>query len=353
MAKILTLATAGLHNGQLADRNHELYPRVDYIEMQRLLDMDVLDYTAYDHNRFGKYLRYYETKLRSDLYLTILGLLSSRDYRVTFAMSERAGTPYSGLHRLLPNRTPLVSMFQRWSWRQERLINALKLLASMDSIIVHCQSMKPHLVSLGAAAEQIHVIRYGVDQKFFTPIEDMRQEPGFILSLGEASSRDYGTLMKAVSGLSLKLLIAASGHWYAREKDKRLLGNIPENVTITGGISVKDLRKIYARAQFVALPVYDSVYSAGSTAVLESMCMGRAVIVSRSQGISDYVIDGETGIMVEPGDESAWREAIQYLLAHPEEARRMGKNARQRVEEELNLDIYIENIAQLLNTYIS
>ena len=46
-------------------------------------------------------------------------------------------------------------------------------------------------------------------------------------------------------------------------------------------------------------------------------------------------------------------EMPRYLLAHPEEARWMGKNARQRVEEELNLDIYIENIAQLLNTYLT
>jgi len=243
-------------------------------------------------------------------------------------------------------------MFQRWSWRQERAVNTLNLLASMDSIIVHCQTMKSHFIKLGASAEQVHVIHYGVDKQFFTPVEDVPQKPGFIFSLGEVSTRDYQTLINAVDGLPVDLLIAASGHWYARENSAILTGTVPENVTISGGIPVKNLKNIYAQAQFVALPVYDSVHSAGSTAILESMCMGRAVIVNRSPGICEYIIDGVTGILVEPGDEYEWRKAIQYLLAHPEEANRMGRNARQRVEEELNLDIYIENIAQLLNSYL-
>jgi glycosyltransferase involved in cell wall biosynthesis len=352
MADILTIATAGLKNGQLLDSKHERYPRVDYIEMKRLLDMDVIDYRAYDRSHFGKQMRYYETKLRADLYLTMLGLRESRDYRLTFAMSERVGIPFSGLYRFILNRGPLVAMFQRWSWRQERSVRFLNLLHAMNSIIVHCKSMKTNLVGLGASPDKVHVIHYGVDQHFFKPLKDVPQKPGFFLSLGEVSTRDYRTLIDAVEDLPVELLIAASGHWYARENGAFLTGTIPENVTISGGIPVYDLRNIYAQAQFVALPVVDAVHSAGSTAILESMCMGRAVIVNRSPGICDYVIDGVTGIMVNPGDEQAWRETIQYLLAHPEEARRMGKNARQRAEEELNMDIYINNIAQLLNSYL-
>jgi glycosyltransferase involved in cell wall biosynthesis len=79
--------------------------------------------------------------------------------------------------------------------------------------------------------------------------------------------------------------------------------------------------------------------------------MGKAVVVTKSPGITDYVIDGETGILVPPGDVQAWREAIQWLLNHPKEAKRMGENARQRVDEELNLDNYVNQIAALLQTY--
>jgi glycosyltransferase involved in cell wall biosynthesis len=63
-------------------------------------------------------------------------------------------------------------------------------------------------------------------------------------------------------------------------------------------------------------------------------------------------MDGETGILVNPSDVERMREAIQDLLTHPQEARRLGQNARQRIEEELNLDVYVERIAQLLKTHL-
>ncbi len=45
------------------------------------------------------------------------------------------------------------------------------------------------------------------------------------------------------------------------------------------------------------------------------------------------------------------REAIAYLLANPQEAQRLGQNARQRVEEELNLDAYVQRLICFLQTY--
>ena len=76
--------------------------------------------------------------------------------------------------------------------------------------------------------------------------------------------------------------------------------------------------------------------------------MARAVIAFRSRGIVDYIIDGETGLLVEPGNIQEMRDAIQFLLANPEEAKRMGENARQRVLDELNLETYVKGIADVL-----
>jgi glycosyltransferase involved in cell wall biosynthesis len=352
MADVLVLATAGLKPGQLADTDHVRYPRVDYVELQRLLDVDVLDYSVYEYTRLGGFFRYLETQLRSDLYLTLLGLLMKRRYRLVFAMSERAGIPFAGLHRMLPDRRPFISMFQCWSRRQESVMTRLNLFSSMDAIVVHCQSMKRHLVKLGAPADRTHVISYSVDHRFFSPLSDVEQQAGLVMSIGEIRSRDYATLFQAVDGLAMNLFVAASGSWYAREKNTHLQTTVPENVTATGRLPRAELRKLYSQAQFVVLPVYDSIFSAGATGVLEAGCMGRAVIATRSQGIVDFVIDGETGILVNPGDVAAMRAAIQDLLAHPEEARRLGQNARQRIEEELNLDVYVKHIAELLWTYL-
>lgn len=352
MAEILALATAGLKPDQLADTEHIHYPRVDYIELQRFIDIDVLDYTAYNRTRLGGIFRRLETQLRSDLYLTMLGLLKRHRYRLVFTMSERAGIPFATSNRSFCGRKLLVSRFTAWSQRQESLITKLNLFSAMDTIVVECQSMKRHFVKLGMPAEQIHVIPYGVDHHFFSPLVNVEQQAGFVTSLGEIRGRDYATLFQAVDGLAMKLLVAASGSWYAREKNTNLNTTIPENVTIAKRFSRAELKKLYAQSQFIVLPLYDVPFSAGATAILETMCMGRAVIATRSRGILDYVVDGETGILVNPGDVAAMREAIQYLLAHPEKARRMGQNARQRVDEELNLDVYVERLANVLHAHL-
>jgi glycosyltransferase involved in cell wall biosynthesis len=282
------------------------------------------------------------------LYLTWLGWRAKQKYDLVFTMSERAGIPFAGLRRLTKTSQSFATMFQSWSWRQETVIKNLGLLNAMDSIAVHCQSMKCHLNSLGAPDERIHVLPYSVDHHFFRPMPEVEQQSNLIMSVGEIRSRDYRTLVSAIDGLPIELVVAASGSWYAREKITRLNIPVPKNTTVTGHMSSVQLRQLYARSQFVVLPVYDTVFSAGSTVVMEAGAMGRAVIATHSKGITDYIIDGVTGILVEPGNPKAFREAICYLLAHPEEARRLGKNARERIEAERNLDIYVERMAEQL-----
>ena len=349
MANTLVLATAGLKPDQLADTEHIRYSRVDYLELQRLIDADVLNYTAYDGTKLGRLYRYLETQIRSDLYLALWSVLIKSSYKTIFAMSERVGIPLAGVYKAFHGDSRFVAMFQCWSQRQERTITGLNLLPSIDTILVHCNSMKRHLVKLGASAERVHVIPYSRDHRFFSlQSTEVKQQSNFAISVGETRSRDYGSLFQAVGGLPVELLVAASGAWDAREKNMKISSAIPQNTTIVKHIPLLELRELYARAQFVVIPVHETVFSAGATVVLEAMSMCRAVIATRSPGLLDYIVDGETGILVEPGDIKGWREAIQYLLSHPIEARRMGQNGRQRVEQELNLDTYVERLANIL-----
>lgn len=66
---------------------------------------------------------------------------------------------------------------------------------------------------------------------------------------------------------------------------------------------------------------------------LEAMAAGRPVIASRIGGLSDVVVDGETGFLVPPGDHIALRQAIERVLADPELRERMGQAALRRVAE--------------------
>ncbi len=67
--------------------------------------------------------------------------------------------------------------------------------------------------------------------------------------------------------------------------------------------------------------------------VLEAMAAGRPVIASRIGGLSDVVVDGETGLLVSPGDPVAVQQAFERLLADRALSRRLGQAGLRRVEK--------------------
>jgi len=101
------------------------------------------------------------------------------------------------------------------------------------------------------------------------------------------------------------------------------------------------------------MPLYPVNFQAGVTAILEAMAMGKAVLCTRTPGQTDVVIEGETGLYIPPGDPAALRQAIEHLLAHPEEAARMGANGRNIIETRMSLDRYVQNFSRLLDDLLT
>jgi glycosyltransferase involved in cell wall biosynthesis len=349
MPKALVLATAGLKSCQMEDKNNQYFPRVDYLELKRYIDIDIINYDVYDKTKFGGSIRFVETQIRSDLYLTILGAFALKRYSLIFTMSERAGIPFAGLKKWFFKDKHLFTMFQSWSSRQEKIISRFRLFNDMNTVAVHCNSMKKHLSNVGFSDEKIVRLPYSVDQVFFSPRKEIEQEKDFLVTVGEPRSRNYSMLFKVIEHLPVRLLAAASGWWYAREKKSNGLSHVPKNVEIVKHLPPSTLRTVYARSSFIVLPVYDQVSSAGITAILEAGCMERCVIATRSRGINEFVIHGETGIIVEQNDITALREAISHLLSSPEEARRMGRNARQYFESAHNWENYVKAMAKIID----
>lgn len=65
---------------------------------------------------------------------------------------------------------------------------------------------------------------------------------------------------------------------------------------------------------------------------LEAMMSGRPVIASKIGGLSDTVVDGETGLLVTPGDATALANALRHLLADRDLREQMGQAGRRRSE---------------------
>jgi glycosyltransferase involved in cell wall biosynthesis len=75
-------------------------------------------------------------------------------------------------------------------------------------------------------------------------------------------------------------------------------------------------------------------YEGQGLAVVEAMAAERPVVASDAPGgLSEVVVDGETGLLVSTGSAAATAEAVERLAADPRERERLGRNGRRRVEE--------------------
>lgn len=91
---------------------------------------------------------------------------------------------------------------------------------------------------------------------------------------------------------------------------------------------------VFERLDITVLP---SLYKEGlPNVLLESMAMGLPVVSSDIGGVSEIVLDGETGYMVEPGNKLALAEAIKRIWENQENYLEMKVKARKLIEEQFD-----------------
>ncbi len=90
-----------------------------------------------------------------------------------------------------------------------------------------------------------------------------------------------------------------------------------------------------------------------SRAALEAMALGRPVVGTAAGGLSEVVADGETGLLVPPGDPRATAEAIESILTDPALRRAMGEAGRRRVREHFSPSDHARRIARLYEDVLS
>jgi glycosyltransferase involved in cell wall biosynthesis len=115
-----------------------------------------------------------------------------------------------------------------------------------------------------------------------------------------------------------------------QEQLKRLAGQSGVAVDFLGEVSDAELPRIYAQSDIFAmtsLPLPRSIEGFGLV-YLEAGACGLPVLAHDTGGVSDAVIDGETGLLVSPGDRQALSGALRRLVEDGALRRRLGENGR-------------------------
>jgi glycosyltransferase involved in cell wall biosynthesis len=152
-------------------------------------------------------------------------------------------------------------------------------------------------------------------------------------------------------GLDVRCEIAGAGHLHdsLRSLIERL--GVQDSVRLLGPLSREDVLARVASASVFALAAVPSRIGVDGVpvALIEAMAVGTPPVSTALSGIPELVSDGETGLLVEPGDVAGLADALRRLLTDEPLRTRLGESARAHVRAERDAEVCYAAAAELLS----
>jgi glycosyltransferase involved in cell wall biosynthesis len=303
------------------------------------INVTLIDPGSLPWNPFGGMVSYFRgiDPLRS---LNIL--LSRKKIDLVVSVFETSVLPLLLLRRAVFSRVPITvwDVALTETWKLGRLVHDM-VLPNIDDIFLLSSFQKAYIEKHWNIRCTPQVVGQHVDTDFFVPNYDTFGGP--LLSIGDDIGRDFDTLIAAVAGLKISTIIKT-----------RLPLNLPAEAfnvrTIPQRLSFIELRTLYASCCFVVIPLKYTLNVSGVGSILETMAMGKALIVSDNPVIRDFIIPNETCLVVPIGDVEAMRSAVNLLDTNPEMARRLGEAGRAFVESRFAKAVFAQRLGAAFKT---
>ena len=196
------------------------------------------------------------------------------------------------------------------------------------------------------------VIGFGVDWARFASAENPRRERAAIVIGYAKGLKDYYgplVLLDAIArlrndGVPVRLRVAGQGPLATALTRRASALGIEGAVEWLGELPDHALPAFFGDLDLFAMPSHRESYG---VAALEAAAAGVPVVASRVGGIPEVVADGESGLLVPPGDPAALAEALATLARDPERRRRMGAAGRSLVRERHDRSRAVERMLAL------
>ena len=267
-------------------------------------------------------------------------MLWRRDYDLVVSGNDGAEVSLIALRGLFRFRTPIVvwDLSPAEAWRV-RVIAQNWTLPRVDGVIAVNDIQQPYIAERWGRHVPVVTVHHWVDTEFYRPLPCPCSADGPVFAIGDDGGRDYATFLRALEGLEAPVAIR-TGLPLVLTGDHARVSLLRERLSPSG------LRDLYTKSRFAVVPLRpDTRNASGNSALLEAAAMGKAVIVSDSDGVRGFVRHGETGLVVPARDPAALRAAIARLLADPEACARMGRNARDLVERTASAGVFAARLA--------
>ncbi len=234
----------------------------------------------------------------------------------------------------------------------------------VDKIVAVSREIQTSLIQRrGIPPEKIELIHYGVDLRKFTRRNgtfDKRGElniPGDRIVIGTVARAEPYKGVAYLQQAAVQLVQQYPKLDFVFVGDGSLRNEL-ETVVRGLGLSRRirflgfrnDVHEIMNAFDIFVLP---SLTEGLPNVILEAMASCKPVVATAVGGIPEAVVDGETGLLIPPGDAAAIVRAIKRLLSHNQAALRMGEAGRKRVEELFSLQREVSSFDHLYQRLLS
>jgi len=183
--------------------------------------------------------------------------------------------------------------------------------------------------------ERMHVVPVGVDQDIFRPLPHVQRIPGRLITTASADVTMKGLkfLLEALAKLRTERdvsLVVIGRRKVGGASDRAIVDlGLEDAVEFVTGVPEERIIELYSEAEIAVVP---SLYEGFSLPAIEAMSCAVPLVATTGGALPEVVgRDGETALLVPPGDSGALAARLASALDDPELRARVGAAGRQRV----------------------
>lgn len=183
--------------------------------------------------------------------------------------------------------------------------------------------------------KEVHVVPFGVDCQVFHPTERINMTSAVTLGFVKYLRVKYGPeyLIRAMEMIvrqypQTRLLMAGSGELRSQLQELTRQLNLTPNISFLGAVEHRQVPELLKNVDIFVMP---SIREEFGVVAVEAQAMEIPVVATKVGGIPEVVLDGETGILIEPGNSEQLAQAILTLIENPALRRQMGEQGRKHV----------------------
>ncbi len=309
----------------------------------------------------------YET-LRDELKAWPVDLIYER-----YALFNCAGVRLAkelGVPHILEVNAPLADEQERMrGLEMKHLAHEMerRIFGEADAVVVVSRSLQDFVASRGVPVSRIHVLPNAVDPQRFTGAKNgamfraqHRLEGKRVIGFVGSLKPWHGTeiLLAAFRALHEKaaqthLLIVGDGPGREDLEKYAHANDLNGAVTFTGNVPYDDIPNYIAAMDITVAPYkpQENFYYS-PIKIFEYMIMGKPVVAGKIGQVEEVIVDGETGVLFEPGNIEQLEAALAKLFGDATLCRRLGENAKAWVQKERTWDNNARQVIEMAHEFL-